>query len=261
MPDIIVQLSDSHIDAGAGDTGPVRALEATVEGVRKIHPLPVALLITGDLTEHGRGGEYARVREIVERLGIPVHPIPGNHDDRDALREAFSDHREIADTGAHINYSILVGGTRVLMCDTVIPGSDAGALHHETAEWLEAELAGDPQRPTLIAMHHPPIRTGIAAMDAIGMRHDDVVVLGELLRRAPNIGALLAGHVHRPIAGELGGCSVTTCPSTFFQLELDLGAEAPLRRTEEPPGFAVHVSDDRSLVSHIKFLSAHEPLA
>ena len=261
MPDIIVQLSDSHISVGAGDTGSVRALEATVEGVRKIDPLPVAMLMTGDLTEQGRRGEYARVREIVEQLGIPVHPIPGNHDDRDALREAFSDHPEIADTGAHINYSVLVGGTRVLMCDTVIPGSDAGALHDETAQWLEAELAADPDRPALIAMHHPPIRTGIAAMDAIGMRHADVHLLGELLPRAPNVRSLLAGHVHRPIAGELGGCSVTTCPSTLFQLELDLGPEMPFRRTQEPPGFAVHISDDRSLVSHIKFLSAYEPLA
>jgi 3',5'-cyclic AMP phosphodiesterase CpdA len=261
MRDIIVQLSDSHISVGAGDAESARAFEATVEDVRKIEPLPVAMLITGDLTEHGRRGEYARVREIVERLGIPVHPIPGNHDDRDALREAFSDHPEIADSGAHVNYSILLGGTRVLMCDTVIAGSDAGALHHETAQWLETELAADPDRPALIAMHHPPIRTGIAAMDAIGMRHGDVVVLGELLSRAPNIRSLLAGHVHRPIAGELGGCGVITCPSTFFQLELDLGAQMPFRRTEEPPGFAVHISDDLSLVSHIKFLSAYEPLA
>src|SRR5262249_30176490 len=155
------------------------------------------VLITGDLTEHGRRGEYARVREIVERLGIPVHPIPGNHDDRDALREALSDHPEIADTGAHINYSTLVGGTRVLMRGTGIHGRDAGALHNETAKWLETELAADQDRPALIAMHHPPIRTGIAAMDAIGMRRDDVVVLEELLPRAPNIRSLLAGHVHR----------------------------------------------------------------
>ena len=49
------------------------------------------MLLTGDLTETGDPRAYARLRELLAPLAMDVHPIPGNHDDRDALREAFAD--------------------------------------------------------------------------------------------------------------------------------------------------------------------------
>jgi DNA-binding LacI/PurR family transcriptional regulator len=59
-------------------------------------PQPDAVLVTGDLTDDGDPRSYARVRELLAPLAVPVHPIPGNHDDRDALREAFADHPGVA---------------------------------------------------------------------------------------------------------------------------------------------------------------------
>ena len=65
-----------------------------------LDPQPDAVLLTGDLTDDGDPRSYARVRELLAPLAVPVHPIPGNHDDRDALREAFADHPGVVPVGS-----------------------------------------------------------------------------------------------------------------------------------------------------------------
>ena len=75
--------------------------------------------------------------------------------------------------------------------------------------------------------------------------------LAELLGRHPQVLRILAGHVHRPIVGELAGRAALTVPSTYLQGELRL-TENDLGMTNDPPGFAVHVLDDGALTSQIQ---------
>jgi 3',5'-cyclic AMP phosphodiesterase CpdA len=255
VADIILQLSDSHLMAS--DATASEALAAVVARVLALEPRPAALLLTGDLTQNGEPESYARVREIVQRLAMPVYPIPGNHDDRAEFRAAFADHPQVDATTAYVNYAVVIGETRVLMCDTLLSGEEAGALASETLAWLERELSRERDRPTLIAMHHPPIRTGIASIDAIGLPDEHVAALQALLAKAPNVGAIVCGHVHRAIVGSLGAVRVCVCPSTLVQLELDLGQPRPFRLADEPPGFAVHVNDAGTVTSHFKALGGY----
>lgn len=48
------------------------------------------MLISGDLADSASDVEYELVREQISRLDVPVYVLPGNHDDRDALRRNFS---------------------------------------------------------------------------------------------------------------------------------------------------------------------------
>jgi hypothetical protein len=61
----------------------------------------------------------------------------------------------------------------------------------------------------------------------------------------------VAGHMHRTIAGELGGRAVLVAPSTYMQARLDLRSEE-LQTVPEPIGFAVHVLRDGELISHVQ---------
>ena len=250
---LIVQIIDAHLSVGRGDRGSARALRPAVEAISLLDPAPAAVLVTGDLTDNGSSREYERVRELIEPLDMPVHPIPGNHDDRDAMRAAFADHGLVAGTGRFVQYAVRCGRARVILCDTSEPGRADGRLCAERLGWLEARLSEEKGTPSLLAMHHPPLPTGIRDFDRIGLPAEDRANLAELVRRPSGVERIVAGHIHRVIFGELAGCTVFVCPSVHLQALLDLSPRGRLALIPEPPGFAVHVHGaDETPISHVQ---------
>jgi 3',5'-cyclic-AMP phosphodiesterase len=246
-PFLVVQLSDPHVGGDWGGADPVRMLGAAVAAVRRL-PSPDAVIVTGDLTDGAAEAEYEQVKAALTPLDAPVFVLPGNHDARAALRRAF----EVPGSDDEfVQYSADLGPLRLVVLDTTVPGQDGGGLDQGRLEWLDAELRAAPDAQTLIAMHHPPFLTGIPEMDAIGLPAADRGALAEVVARHPQIERVVAGHVHRTIAGWVGGRSVLVAPSTYLQLELDFEGHE-IEMTPEPPGFAVHALIDGALVSHVQ---------
>jgi 3',5'-cyclic AMP phosphodiesterase CpdA len=227
---LIVQLSDPHIRVGPDDAGSAAALAAAVERVNALPQRPDAVLVSGDVADGGADAEYERARELLAPLGVPVHLIAGNHD-RFPERTA---------------YAVRCGDLRLVACDTSLPGRDDGRLD---VDWLAARLAENPQAPTLIAMHHPPVPIGIPWLDVIGLQ--DRAALSALLAASPQVRAVVAGHVHRAAFGRLAGVPVLTCASTNLQATLDFGATT-MAVTNEPPSFLVHTLIDGELLTHLQ---------
>jgi 3',5'-cyclic AMP phosphodiesterase CpdA len=247
-PFLIAQLSDPHLGAEWADDDPVAGLAAAVESVRAMPTEPDAVLVTGDLADTGADAEYERVRALLAPLGAPVYVLPGNHDDRRALRRHFGLPGADAEP---VCYAVDLGPLRLVALDSTIPGEDPGALDRARLAWLERVLAESPEQPTLIAMHHPPLRTGVPAWDAIGMADADRRLLGEVIEHHRQVRRIVAGHVHRTIAGDLAGRSVLAVPSTYVQGRLNFGARE-LELANEPAGFAVHAVLDGELISHVQ---------
>jgi 3',5'-cyclic-AMP phosphodiesterase len=236
---LLAQLSDPHIEVGPGDAGSAEALAAVVGAVLELAPAPDAVLLSGDLTNDSAARSYERVRELLAPLPMPVHVLPGNHDDREALRAWFTDDPAEGAHGAPFQYALACGALRLVVCDTTQPGRDDGRLDAGTLAWLEARLAAEPAAPTIVAMHHAPLLTGIPPMDALGLPDAERSALGELLGRFGQVRAVVAGHVHRAAFGLVGGCRVFACPSTHLQVRLDPRA-AEIVLEPAPPAFAVH---------------------
>jgi Icc protein len=247
-PFVLVQLSDPHIGATWTSADPVTRLRAAVESIRPRLGLPDAVVVSGDLAEHGAAEEYALVRAELASLRGTVGVIPGNHDDRSALRRAFDLPGKDADP---IRYCIDVGPVRLVMLDSTIPGEDGGELGPEQLRWLETTLADGPERAALLVMHHPPLLTGMTPWDSIGLAESSRRKLASIATRNPQVLAILAGHIHRPIAGSIGGRVAITAPSTYVQARLDLAAERLVFAEKEPPAVAVHTLLDGGLVSHV----------
>jgi 3',5'-cyclic AMP phosphodiesterase CpdA len=239
---VLAQLSDPHLQAGGDDRGAARALEAAVEAVLALRSAPDAVLVSGDLADAGTPAEYARARELLAPLPMPVHVLPGNHDDAAALAEAF---------GPRAPYTAALGDGRLIVCDTTVPGRMEGSLDRERRAWLEAELDAARGHPVIVAMHHPPLLTGIPFLDDIGLPRQDRAALGELLARFGHVRRVVAGHVHRTAFGVLGGCGVVTAPSTNLQARLELGARA-FDFVPEPAGFLLHAELAGELVTHMQ---------
>jgi Icc protein len=241
---LLAQLSDPHLDVGPGDRGSAQALAAAVQAVRDLRPLPDAVVVTGDIANNGAFAEYERAHELLAPLPMPVHVLPGNHDDRDALRERFA----VPGDGP-LQYVATVGDLRLVVCDTKLPDHDGGALDGGRLDWLEAQLDGDVA--TVIALHHPPVAIGLPVLDAIGIAEPERTGLAELLARSPQVKRLIAGHVHRSVFDTLRGCGVFACASTHLQAPLEIGSRE-LRLVPETPAIALHAALDGGLVSHVQ---------
>ncbi|HVD38272.1 MAG TPA: phosphodiesterase [Solirubrobacterales bacterium] len=246
-PTLLVQLSDLHVGGSENGVDPIPRLEAVIEAVRELPNRPDGVVVTGDLTDDGAEESYRIARGLLERLDAPLHVLPGNHDDRARIRAAF----DLPGEGEEpVNYSVDLGELRLVLLDSNVPGRDPGSYDIDRLGWLDRELAAQPERPALLAVHHPPLATGIAEWDAINLDRGDREALGEVVARHPQLRAIVGGHLHRIAASTLSGCPVLAAPSTYLQV-------LPNYRRDEiewvdPPGFAIHVWAGGELASQVQ---------
>lgn len=252
---LIAQITDLHVKLPGRlayrivDTGAF--LKRCVAQVLRLDPAPDIVLATGDLTDFGRPEEYGHLRELLAPLKMPVYAIPGNHDERSAFKAAFADCAWLPD-GEFVQYVVEGYPLRLIALDTVVPLQGGGALCEKRLAWLEARLAEAPDRPTLIFMHHPPFRTGIAHMDEIGLAN--AAAFGRIVAHHPQIEKIVCGHVHRSIDTRWCGTAVSICPSPAHQVALDLRPDGPSAFVMEPPGFQLHWWNGSQLVTHTAFV-------
>jgi Icc protein len=250
-PVLLAQLSDLHVCDEWEGVDPVTRVERVVEAVRSL-PNPVdAVVVTGDLTDDGSEENYRRVRELLERFDVPVHVLPGNHDDRRNLRQAF----DLSGAEAEpVNYSVAVGALRLVVFDSIVPGQDPGEYGQDQLGWLDQELGRHSDSPTLLALHHPPLVTGSPGWDAINLTPADREAMAEVIARHPQLLAIAGGHLHRTTTATLAGCAVFSAPSASLQARPDF--EANDVDFIDPPGFALHVFHDGDFSSQVELLGS-----
>ncbi|RJQ81060.1 phosphodiesterase [Pseudonocardiaceae bacterium YIM PH 21723] len=237
---LLAHLSDSHVGATDHSAQRLRAvLAALPAGVD-------AILLTGDVSDHGAPGEYRAVRSLLPASALVC---PGNHD----LRAEFREHLLGLPPGdAPINSAHRLPGLLVLMCDSLVPGEDYGLLAEETLTWMDAELSAEPELPAVLAFHHPPIQIGIELPDSIRLRETEG--LTALLDRHPQVRALLCGHVHSPVAGDFAGRPVRIAPGIISTMQLPGEAGKGKFDLTMGPGFALHVLEDGGITTHFRVL-------
>jgi len=254
---LIAQISDMHVKPPGellykriDTTG---FLERAVAHVMALDPKPDVVLATGDLVDGGKPEEYALLRRLLAPLSMPVYLIPGNHDSRDAMREAFPDHAYLPKSG-FLQYAIEDLPVRLIALDTLVEGKPYGELCEERLAWLDARLGEQGDKPVMLFMHHPPFECGIDAFDHARLQHGDQR-LAELVRRHGTVERAVCGHVHRPIQVRWAGTMASIAPSTAHQATLDLHDGAPLSMMMEPPAIALHQwRPTTGLVTHVSYV-------
>ncbi|MFH9584742.1 metallophosphoesterase [Streptomyces luteogriseus] len=246
---VLAHISDLHLDGSA------RATERAERVRDRLWELPGhvdALLVTGDIADHGTEPEYEEAARILGlRTGdapFPVLTCPGNHDSRTAYRKALL---RRAGGERPVNSVRVFDGGAVLMCDSSVPGSDDGELDEETCDWIETTLDElDGGLPALLAFHHPPVALHHPLPDSCALRHP--ARLADLLARRPEIAGLITGHAHTPAATSFAGRPLVVGPGVTWTLRLPWEGERIADR-EAPPGLAFHVLDGSGrLTSHFR---------
>ncbi|GLZ33787.1 3',5'-cyclic adenosine monophosphate phosphodiesterase CpdA [Lentzea sp. NBRC 105346] len=238
---VLAHLSDTHIDGGQRNT------DRAVRTMAYVNSLPVdAVLVTGDIADHGTPEEYLEVAKILSSPH-PVLTCPGNHDVRGPYREFLLGS---SPSDEPINQAHSVGGVTIAMCDSSIPGRDDGLLDDETIAWLDGVL--DPEVPTLIAFHHPAAPLHIPLVDNIMLNETDR--LADFVSRYPKVAGVLCGHAHTPAATTFAGRPMLVAPGVINTVLLPW-EQGEFVDWDAPPAVAFHVlDDDLRLTTHYRFV-------
>lgn len=261
---LIAQLTDLHIRPNGRTAN--RVVESNImaekafRAVQSLRPAPDVVLLTGDLVDTGMSQEYEMLGKLIKRhLNVPVFAIPGNHDHRERFLQYLHPYTRVASDAPFVQYCIDDFPLRMIMLDTVVSGKHHGELGPERLRFLDENLMAQPDRPTLIAMHHHPFHSAIEHLDHYQLM--DFEAFAEIIGRHPQVAQVICGHTHRAMVSRVANTTVTTAPSTAHQIELDLSPDAPSGFMLEPPAFQLHVwHSGRNMVTHTALVDRYPGL-
>ena len=223
---VLIHVSDPHFLAGGATLGGRFDVEEnfarTVHAIRRVHPHPSAIVVTGDLADLGEPEAYRRLRAAIEPvaadLGTVVIWVAGNHDERPALRQGLLD---LPATEEPVTGVWDLDGLRVIALDTSVPGWHHGDIDADQRSWL-AELLADPApHGSLLAMHHPPLPSHLPLFDILELQHQDELAA---VIRGSDVRGILAGHLHYSSHGMFAGVPVSVSSATCYTMNVALPA-------------------------------------
>jgi 3',5'-cyclic AMP phosphodiesterase CpdA len=235
---LLVQVSDLHLDGSRERHERAQRVMAYVNGLTGVD----AVLVSGDIADHGEPAEYAEAREL---LASPhrVLTCPGNHDVRGPYESVLLGR---APSGGAVNEGHELAGVLVAMCDSSRPGRADGLLDDGTLAWLDGVLTG---RRALVCFHHPPAPMHQPMIDEILLT--DPGGLAGVLDRHPGVVAVLCGHAHTAAATTFAGRPCHVAPGVVSTLRLR-EEHAGALDYELPPAVALHVLDGDRLTTHYR---------
>ncbi|HCR3435565.1 3',5'-cyclic-AMP phosphodiesterase [Morganella morganii] len=212
----ILQITDTHLFAGETDTllgiNTLHSYHAVLDAIVK-QQLPADLIVaTGDLVQDQSTRAYQRFTDGIARLLAPCVWLPGNHDYQPSMAQ------ELAAAGISPSKQVLLGDQwQILLLDSQVQSVPHGELSDDQLIWLDNCLAQQPDRHTVVMLHHHPLASGCTWLDQHSLRNSHM--LAEVLTRYQNIEGILCGHIHQDLDVMWNGIRMLATPSTCVQFK------------------------------------------
>jgi len=205
----VVQITDIHLLSQPGDkyyqVDTAESLETVIDEIKQLEPKVDMIIATGDLSEDGAGATYQRLAEILATLTVPVYVTAGNHDNP----QLMSTHLQSANIC--MAPSVEVANWGFIFLDSQVAGQSHGLLSAQQLQDIDTYLSQDPERPVLIALHHP----SFTLCPSAGCQLQNAAQLQQMLGQHPNLKAVIAGHTHNAVTDDSQNYRQFTTPSTF----------------------------------------------
>jgi 3',5'-cyclic AMP phosphodiesterase CpdA len=134
---------------------------------------------------------------------------------------------------------------RLVAIDSTSSGERKGVFCLERQAWLDAALSEQPERPTLLFIHHPPFDIDDHYIGGY-RRPEEAAALADVVSRYSQVLGILCGHVHCPGERHWAGTLASLMPS----IAVDLRNGTDETKAREQPIYMLHrLSDGTGLVS------------
>ncbi len=213
FPLSIAQVSDMHLFADENEQllgmPTTLSFQATVEQLKTLRSELDLLLLTGDVSGDGSPESYEMVQNLLRSLAISTYWLPGNHDSAIAMEEVLN-LRLVSR-----RKSFERGGWHFILLDSTVSGCVQGYLSAKTLGWLDFQLSMGGNKPTLLALHHPPFKVDSKWLDTSTLQNSQD--LFAVVDRHPQVKLVLFGHIHQEFHCQRHSVDYLGTPSTCIQ--------------------------------------------
>jgi 3',5'-cyclic AMP phosphodiesterase CpdA len=210
-----LQISDSHV--GFDKAANPNALATLQEAVAKVSALPAKpafMIHTGDITHLSKDEQFDNAAQVIGRLKLDAHYVPGEHDIiGENNGKAYLD-RYGKGTKGYGWYSFDDHGVHFIGLVNVVDlkAGGMGNLGAEQLAWLADDLKGKSPSTPIVVFAHIPLWT--VAPDWGWGTQDSMQALA-LLSRFGSV-TVLNGHIHQIMQKVEGNVTFHTARSTAF---------------------------------------------
>lgn len=245
-------LSDPHVSVEEQHADYVQRFEQVIVQVNDSQV--DAVLIAGDLANHGRAEEFEAYRRLAQRLNAPVFCVPGNHDVGNKVmpdqRTSLSPRRLDVyrqHVGELFYTSPIAPGVRVVGATSSLMGS---GLEQEQLQWefLDKHLAAADNERVIFLMHYPLFveKPDEPGGEYFNLEPEPRARLMDLLKRH-GVRYVFTGHLHWPMQRQWNGVHLIGAPPISFGLP----------RGRQPEGWTlIELNTDGTLTVQLRYLDS-----
>jgi 3',5'-cyclic AMP phosphodiesterase CpdA len=210
-----LQLSDSHVGFHlAANPNALATLEDAVAKVQGLKAKPAFLIHTGDITHLSKDKEFDDAAQVIGKLGLQGHYVPGEHDVIDeGTGKAYMERYGKGSKGAGW-YSFDQNGVHFVGLVNVVnlKSGSMGMLGADQLAWLADDLKAQKDSTPIVVFAHIPLWT---IAPEWGWGTDDSQQALALLKRFGSV-TVLNGHIHQIMQKVEGNVTFHTARSTAF---------------------------------------------
>ena len=245
-----LHISDTHICADPPDSPsrlPNRGVEALSSRVRRL-PFEIDFILhSGDVCADPLAENYLCARELLRQFELPMYLLPGNHDSAELLKELVDDGEQMR---VLRDDHLQLGGYDLVTVDSNgIGDTHAPSLLAEQFATFARHMEQTDGRPTIVALHHPLIKTGVEWLDETLRIQNGGPIQDILKRQSHHIVGVFHGHIHQATSSYSDGVLYTCCPSSGSNLAAYPGLRQFEADLDTPGGFnLVVVRENRTFI-------------
>jgi Icc protein len=211
----VIQITDCHLGPQVSESllglNTDQSLDDVLQLIALEQPEFDQMVCTGDIASAGHSACYNRfVTSVRAYFSAPLAWLPGNHDSAAIMANvqmsAPPEARQIS-----------LGKWLIVLLDSAVPDQVYGQLTETELAYLQEILAVNPDKHVMIMLHHQPVAVGSAWIDQYILRN--AVDFFAIVDGAPQVKAIVWGHVHQDFVSERNGVQLIATPSTCVQFK------------------------------------------
>ncbi|WP_049722688.1 3',5'-cyclic-AMP phosphodiesterase [Gilvimarinus polysaccharolyticus] len=215
IPARLIQITDTHLGPAIGETllglDTDQSLVDVLELIESEQDSVDAVVCTGDVASNPDPSCYVRYLDTMRRyFDCPLGWLPGNHDITAMMQQVIHPYLPAMRT-------MKVGEWLLVLLDSSVIGHVHGDFSAAELEFLECTLAAHPNTPTLVLLHHQPVKVGSDWIDQYQVRSHEAFFA--ILDAQPQVKAVSWGHVHQAFEVTRGKQRLFATPSTCVQFK------------------------------------------